>query len=94
MQNRNHYVYILTNSGNNVFYVGYTSDIERRIYEHKNHLIKGFTDNYNVTKCVFVEMFSNAKDAIESEKKIKKLSRVNKFKLIKTINPEIKDLYN
>lgn len=89
---KNYYVYILTNRSNNVLYIGVTNNIERRIAEHKSHLIKGFTAKYNVDKCVFVEMFSNIKDALACEKKLKHLKREDKFKLINEKNPDFKDL--
>ena len=88
-----YYVYIMTNSGNNVLYVGVTNDIKRRVWEHKNHALGGFTDRYNVTKCVYVEEFGDVNDAIAAEKRIKGWSRQKKFMLINSINPELKDLF-
>ena len=66
-----YYVYILTNKYHTVLYIGVTNSLERRIYEHKNKLIYGFTKKYNVTKLVYYEEFTNVEDAIASEKKIK-----------------------
>ena len=57
MQDKKGYVYILTNKNNKVFYVGVTSNLERRIYEHKNHLIKGFSDKYNLEKLIYFEEY-------------------------------------
>ena len=74
------YVYILFNKTNTVSYIGVTSDIVRRIYEHKNHLIEGFTEKYNVTKLVYVEVTSSIADAIKREKQLKKWSRESKEK--------------
>ena len=88
------YVYILSNSNNTVLYVGITSDIKRRLYEHRNHLIEGFTDKYNVTKVLYVESTPKVLDAIAREKQLKKWGRDKKMALIKTINPDFIDLYN
>ena len=83
---KTYYVYIMTNVDNTVLYTGVTDDIERRVAEHKSHTLKGFTDRYNVTKCV------NINDAIMREKQIKGWSRARKFDLINTTNPALKDL--
>ena len=88
------YVYILTNKYNNVFYVGITSDIKKRIYEHKNHMFKGFTQKFNVNKVLYVESTKCITDAINREKQLKKWTREKKLELIKKINPELKDLYD
>lgn len=82
----------MTNVDNTVLYTGVTDDIERRVAEHKNHTLKGFTDRYNVTKCVYVEEYGNINDAIMREKQIKGWSRERKFDLINTTNPTLKDL--
>ena len=87
------YVYILTNKSNNVLYVGVTSDIVRRIYEHKNHLVDGFTEKYNVTKLVYVETTELITDAIKREKQLKYWSRIKKENLIKSVNPNFDDIY-
>ena len=89
---KTYYVYIMTNVDNTVLYTGVTDDIERRVTEHKNHMLKGFTDRYNVTKCVYVEEYGNINDAIMREKQIKGWSRERKFDLINTTNPALKDL--
>ncbi|MDD7481747.1 MAG: GIY-YIG nuclease family protein [Eubacteriales bacterium] len=89
---KTYYVYIMTNVDNTVLYTGVTDDIERRVTEHKNHTLKGFTDKYNVTKCVYVEEYGNINDAIMREKQIKGWSRARKFDLINTTNPVLKDL--
>ena len=89
-----YYVYILTNKNNNVLYVGVTSDLIRRIYEHKNHLDKGsFTSKYNITKLVYFEETSDVKAAIAREKQIKSWSRIKKFFLVRENNPAMDDLY-
>ena len=87
-----YYVYIMTNKRNTVFYVGVTNDIERRVAEHKSHLIKGFTAIYKTDKCVFVEPFKEVKDAISCEKRIKGWKRERKFDYIRSRNPEFEDL--
>ncbi len=92
MENKKGYVYILANKTNTTLYVGVTSNIEKRMYEHKNHLVSGFTDRYNVTKLVYVEEYVSIYDAICREKSIKNLLRRKKEELINSINPEWKDL--
>ena len=90
-----YYVYILTNKNHNVLYTGVTSDLIKRVYEHKNHLDKdSFTSKYNVTKLVYFEETSDVKAAIEREKQIKSWSRSRKIGLIFNKNPNWSDLYN
>ena len=89
---KSYFAYILTNFTNKVLYVGVTNDLIRRIYEHKNKLIKGFTQKYNLTKLVYFEEFSRIEDAIAAEKKIKGWLRFKKIKLIESVNPKWKDL--
>jgi putative endonuclease len=86
------YVYILSNKNNNVLYIGITTNLVRRLYEHKFKLMKGFTEKYNVNKLVYFEEFSNSKDAIAAEKKLKNWHREWKLNLIKKSNPEFRDL--
>ncbi|MCQ2446743.1 MAG: GIY-YIG nuclease family protein [Clostridia bacterium] len=88
----NYYVYILTNWNNHVLYIGITNDLYRRLYEHKNHLVDGFTKRYNVNKLVYFEMTSDVKAAIEREKQLKGWLRAKKIALIESQNPEWKDL--
>jgi putative endonuclease len=88
------YVYLLTNNLQTVIYTGVTSDLRRRVFEHKQKLIEGFTKRYNVSKLVYYEQFVNIKAAIEREKQIKGGSRQAKINLIKSINPKFQDLYN
>jgi putative endonuclease len=83
----------MTNIGNNVLYTGITNDLLRRVYEHKNKLVKGFTSKYNITKLVYYEQASSAVSAITREKQIKAGSRTNKIKMIDTFNPVWEDLY-
>ena len=87
-----YYVYILTNKNHTVLYTGVTGNIERRMYEHKNKLIEGFTKRYNADKLVFFESFNNVNDALEAEKKIKGWKREKKVSLIEGINPSWNDL--
>jgi putative endonuclease len=73
-------------------YTGVTNDLNRRVYEHKQKLIKGFTSKYNITKLVYYEEYNDINDAIRREKQIKGWSRKKKIELIESINPEWKDL--
>ncbi|WP_058535587.1 GIY-YIG nuclease family protein [Legionella saoudiensis] len=87
------YVYFLTNTYNNVLYVGVTNNLVRRVYEHKNRLMKGFTHKYNVNRLVYYEVCPDIIIAIKREKQINGWSREKKNNLIITMNPEWKDLY-
>ena len=89
---KTYYVYLLTNWNNQVMYVGVTNDLERRIYEHRNKLVDGFTKKYNVEKLVYFETVSDVLAAIEREKQIKKWRREKKNQLVIEMNPEWKDL--
>jgi len=90
---RNFYVYILASKRNGTLYIGITNDLLRRVYEHKNKLVKGFTEKYRVDKLVYYEYTDNVLSAIEREKKLKKWNRKWKIRLIESFNPEWKDLY-
>ena len=87
-----YYVYILTSKTNTTMYVGVTNDINRRLYEHKNGLLDGFTKKYNVHKLVYLEETDSIDDAIAREKQIKGWKRDKKNQLVETVNPEWKDL--
>ena len=87
-----YYVYILCNWNNKVLYIGVTNNLERRVYEHKNKLIEGFTSKYNINKLVYFEDASDIKAAIAREKQLKGWNREKKNNLIETMNPEWKDL--
>ncbi|MDR0957496.1 MAG: GIY-YIG nuclease family protein [Candidatus Nomurabacteria bacterium] len=91
---RHGYVYILFNKQNGTLYVGVTSNLTKRVYEHKNHLVEGFTDKYNVDKLGYYEVFDDITSAIAREKQIKGGSRNKKLALIESINPNWHDLYN
>ena len=87
------YVYILFNKSDGVLYTGITSDLAKRVFEHKSKIIKGFTQKYNVDKLGYYEVFEDIEQAILREKQIKAGSRKKKIELIKSMNPEWKDLY-
>jgi putative endonuclease len=87
-----YYVYLLTNWNHRVMYVGFTNDLKRRYYEHRNELVKGFTERYNVNKLVYFEETSDVMVAIAREKEIKKWRREKKNNLVIYANPEWKDL--
>ena len=89
---KQYYVYILTNKSNNVLYIGVTNDLVRRVYEHKNKMIDGFTKKYNLTKLVHYEATTDVRSAIEREKQLKNWHREWKMNLVKEFNPEWKDL--
>ena len=89
-----YYVYILTNRNKNVLYTGVTSDLIRRVYEHKTHADpNSFTAKYNVDQLVYFEETTDVKAAIEREKQIKSWSRSRKIGLIFEMNPQWMDLY-
>lgn len=88
------YVYILTNQNNQVLYVGVTSNLIKRIFEHKHKLIDGFTKKYNVNKLVYFEIFNDIEEAIKREKQLKNWHRDWKFNLIADQNADFKDLYD
>ena len=85
-----YYVYIMTNKSRTL-YTGITSDLERRVFEHKNKLVAGFTSKSNITQLVWFEEFDEVVQAIEGEKKIKGWRRSKKVELIETHNPQWKD---
>ena len=87
-------VYILTNIHHTVLYVGVTSDLQKRMYEHKNKLYQGFSAKYNMDKLVHYELFSSIEEAITREKQLKGGSRSSKIKLIDANNPEWRDLFD
>jgi len=91
--NRQYCVYIITNKHNTVLYTGITNDLKRRVYEHKEKLVDGFTKKYNITKLVYYEVFDDAENAILREKQVKAGSRQKKIDLIRSINREWRDLY-
>jgi len=89
-----YYVYFLTNKNNTVLYIGVTNNLTRRIYEHKQKLVKGFTSKYNLSKLVHYEIFTDPQTAILREKTFKNWHREWKMNLIRQMNPQFDDLYN
>ena len=87
------YVYILTNKTNSVLYVGVTNDLKRRVYEHKNKLIEGFTKRYNVDRLVYYEAGGDVEGAIWREKQLNAGRRLKKIQLIENMNPDWRDLF-
>lgn len=86
-----YYVYILTNKTDSVMYIGVTNDLKRRLYEHKNELVEGFTKKYKVHKLVYFEEYSDIDNAIAREKQLKKWKRDKKNALVETQNPTWND---
>ncbi|HUD44752.1 MAG TPA: GIY-YIG nuclease family protein [Patescibacteria group bacterium] len=86
-----YYVYILTNKSHTL-YVGVTNNLPRRLQEHSLKLMSSFTKRYKIDKLIYCEIFENVYDAISAEKKIKGWTRKKKIELIKSINPEFKEL--
>ena len=87
------YVYILASKRNSTLYTGITSNLIKRVWQHKNNIIEGFTQKYNVKMLVYYEVHENAESAITREKRIKKWQRAWKLQLIEKMNPQWKDLY-
>jgi len=89
---KNYFVYILS-SKNKVLYIGMTENLSRRVYEHKERLLTGFSKEYNVDKLVYYELHFDLKKAVKREKQLKNWHREWKINLIESINKEWKDLY-
>jgi len=89
-----YFVYILASRRNGTLYVGVTNDLVRRVYEHKNDFVDGFTKRYGVHLLVYYESTSEVASAIQREKQIKKWNRAWKIELIERVNQDWKDLYN
>jgi len=92
--NQQFYVYIMTNTHNSVLYTGITSDLRKRVYEHREKLVAGFTKKYNIGKLVYYEIFIDPENAIQREKQIKGGSRGKKIALVNGVNKEWRDLYD
>ena len=92
MSEKNGYVYILTNSADKVLYIGVTSNLVKRIYEHKSKLVEGFSQKYDLTKLVYYEISNDMYSAITREKQIKGWLRSKKIDLIQSMNPRWIDL--
>ena len=91
---KQYYVYILSSRKNGALYIGVTDDLIRRIYEHKQNLIEGYTNKYNVHTLVYYEAHDDIQEAIIREKQIKKWNRKWKLRLIEEMNLEWRDLYD
>ena len=92
--NNTYYAYILTNKNKTVLYIGVTNDLKRRVYEHKNKLIKGFSSKYNINSLIYFEIFQNVNEAILREKRLKEWKREWKEGIINEQNPLWEDLYD
>jgi len=90
---KNYYTYILASKRNGTLYIGVTSNLAQRVYEHKHKLISGFTKKYNVDTLVYYEATEDVESAILREKQMKKWKRQWKIELIEKRNPTWKDLY-
>ena len=75
-------------------YVGYTSNLSRRVYEHKQFLLDGFTKKYKITKLVYYDIFDSPELMIKREKRLKKYRRIEKIRLVERLNPDWEDLYD
>ena len=90
----NSYIYIMSNKSNSTIYIGVTSDLIKRVYEHKNKLLDGFTKKYNTSKLVYYEVYCDINDAIKREKQLKTFKRKWKNELIEKDNKDWVDLYD
>ena len=90
---RDYYVYIITNKMNTVLYTGVTNNLQRRIWQHKEEFVEGFSKKYKLHKLVYYEITSDVRSVIEREKQIKKGLRKRKIALIESMNPDRNDLY-
>jgi putative endonuclease len=94
MAGKTGYVYIMTNQNNTVLYTGVTSDLKKRVWQHREKLVEGFTKRYNVVKLVYYEACPDMQSAIAREKQLKGGSRQKKVDLANSLNPEWQDLYD
>jgi putative endonuclease len=90
---RSYWVYILASKIGGTLYIGVTSDLVRRVYEHKSKVVPGFSNKYSVDRLVYFEQFSDVESAIRREKRLKKWNRAWKIRLIEELNPNWDDLY-
>ena len=90
----NYYVYIMASKRNGTLYIGVTNHLIRRVYEHKNGLLEGFTKKYKIDNLVYYELTTTIESAIKREKQLKKWNRQWKINLIEKNNPEWDDLYS
>ena len=87
-----YFVYLLTNEWRNVLYIGVTNSLERRIWQHKQKVVSGFTKQYNCTLLVHIETYDRVEQAIAREKQLKGWTRARKNALVESANPKWKDL--
>jgi putative endonuclease len=87
-------VYILASKRNGTLYIGVTSDLTKRVWEHKNDLVEGFTKRYRVHSLVWYELHESMESAIKREKSMKEWKRAWKLELIESVNPEWEDMYH
>ncbi|MFZ2188378.1 MAG: GIY-YIG nuclease family protein [Candidatus Moraniibacteriota bacterium] len=90
---KQYFVYLLTNNSK-ALYVGFTSNLKNRVWEHKNKIIKGFTERYNIDKIIYFEQSENVYSAIQREKQLKGWTRKKKIALFERENPDWRDLYD
>ncbi len=90
---RDYYIYILSNKKNGTLYLGVTNNLVKRVYEHKQNFVEGFTKRYNIHRLVYYEHTNDSYSAIQREKRMKKWKREWKIELIERVNPGWKDLY-
>jgi putative endonuclease len=88
-----YYTYIITNKRNGTFYTGVTNNLAKRIFEHKEKMVDGFTKKYDLSKLVYYEIYDDVRNAIDREKMIKKWRRKIKLEAIEKMNPDWRDLY-
>jgi len=91
---RSYWVYIVASGLGGTLYIGVTNDLVRRVYEHKNKVVDGFTQKYDVDRLVYFEAFEDIENAIRREKRLKKWNRAWKIRLIGEVNPNWSDLYS
>ncbi len=91
---RQYYVYILANRTNVALYIGVTGDLKRRVYEHKQKLISGFAERHGIDRLVYYELYHDPESAILREKRLKGSSRARKNRIVKSLNPQWRDLYD
>ena len=94
MPDGQYYVYILANRTNVALYIGVTNDLKRRVYEHKQKFAKGFSEKYGIDKLVYYEILDDPENAIIREKRLKGGSRARKNRLVESLNPRWRDLYD
>ncbi len=93
MSRKQYYIYILASKNDGILYIGVTSNLIRRVYEHRNDLVAGFTNKYHIHNLVYFETSEDIESAIAREKQLKKWNRAWKIALIEKANPGWRDLY-